>query len=231
MWTKEEKKHIPVLLAGVFSLFTILKSGASFNRIEEAGGSSTFGDQLLMKPHNIQVLTLLYMFGCGKGTQSSLESQLMQIRTGEGKSMILGAAAAMLALLGFRVRTVCYSEYLSSRDFHLFEEVFQKFGVLDLVKYSKITTFAEDSTASKGNIRDLTESLLRGDLSSATFGSAVFDAATAKSPQRRLRSDSATKKKKQKTSSSFISRIGDSIEGIVGQAFDSLKTSARKKFC
>jgi len=226
IWTNDEKKHIPVLLAGVFSLFTILKSGASFNRIEEAGGSATFGDQLLMKPHNIQVLTLLYMFGCGKGTQSSLESQLMQIRTGEGKSMILGAAAAMLALLGFRVRTVCYSEYLSSRDFHLFEEVFQKFGVLDLVKYSKITTFAEDSTASKGNIRDLTESLLRGDLSSATFGSAVFDAATAKSPQRRLRSNSATKKKKQKTSTSFISRIGASIEGIVGQAFDALKTSA-----
>jgi len=229
MWTKEEKKHIPVLLAGVFSLFTILKSGASFNRIEEAGGSSTFGDQLLMKPHNIQVLTLLYMFGCGKGTQSSLESQLMQIRTGEGKSMILGAAAAMLALLGLRVRTVCYSEYLSSRDFRLFEEVFQKFGVLDLVKYSKISTFAEDSNASKGNIRDLTESLLRGDLSSAKLGSAVIDAPSPKSPQRRLRSSSpTTKKKKQRTSTSSISHTETSIDGIEGHALDAL-TSATEE--
>eukprot|EP00986_Skeletonema_menzelii_P006571 scaffold2497_cov117-Skeletonema_menzelii.AAC.6 len=226
MWTIEEKKHIPSLLAGVFSLFTILKSGASFNRIEEAGGSSTFGEQLLMKPHNIQVLTLLYMFGCGKGQQSSLESQLMQIRTGEGKSMILGAAAAMLALLGFRVRTVCYSEYLSSRDFRLFEEVFQKIGVLDLVKYSKITTFAEDSTAAKGNIRDLTESLLRGDLS-AEFGSVVGDATTVKSPQRRLRSHSPAKQtKKQKTSSSLISRAKASINGMLGYALDALKPSA-----
>eukprot|EP00984_Skeletonema_dohrnii_P034349 scaffold33533_cov119-Skeletonema_dohrnii-CCMP3373.AAC.1 len=226
IWTNDEKKHIPVLLAGVFSLFTILKSGASFNRIEEAGGSSTFGDKLLMKPHNIQVLTLLYMFGCGKGPRSSLESQLMQIRTGEGKSMILGAAAAMLALLGLRVRTVCYSEYLSSRDFRLFEEVFQKFGVLDLVKYSKISTFAEDSNASKGNIRDLTESLLRGDLSSAKLGSAVIDAPAAKSPQRRLRSSSpTTKKKKQRTSTSSISHTETSIDGTKGQALDALKPS------
>ena len=230
-WSTEEKKHIPVLLAGVFSLFTILKSGASFNRIEEAGGSSTFGEQLLMKPHNIQVLTLLYMFGCGKGQQSSLESQLMQIRTGEGKSMILGAAAAMLALLGFRVRTVCYSEYLSSRDFRLFEEVFQKIGVLDLVKYSKITTFAEDSTAAKGDIRDLTEALLRGNLSSAECGSAVINAPvpTTKSPQRRLRSQSHSpekQKKKQKTSSSSVIHAEASVDGIGGHTLDALKPSA-----
>ena len=230
-WTDEEKKHIPVLLAGVFSLFTILKSGASFNRIEETGGSSSFGEQLLMKPHNIQVLTLLYMFGCGKGPQSSLESQLMQIRTGEGKSMILGAAAAMLALLGFRVRTVCYSDYLSSRDFRLFEEVFQKFGVLELVKYSKITTFAEDSTAAKGNIRDLTESLLRGNLSTANFGSNVVDAPSSKTPQRRLRSHSPAKQmKKQKTStSSLLSRAKASIDGMLGYTLEALNPSATEE--
>ena len=78
--------------------------------------------------------------------------------------MTLGAASTMFALLGFRVRTVCYSEYLSSRDFKLFEEVFQQFGLLTFIKYSTITAFAEDSTAYKGDIRDLTESLLRGTL-------------------------------------------------------------------
>ena len=80
----------------------------------------------------------------------------------EGKSIILGAAAVMLALLGFKVRTVCYSEYLSNRDFELFKEVFDWFGITEYIKYSKITSFAEDSTASKGNIRHLTECLLRG---------------------------------------------------------------------
>lgn len=226
-WTNDEKKQIPFLLAGVFSLFTIIKSGASFNRIEETGGSSSFGDQLLMKPHNIQVLTLLYMFGCGKGSKSSLDSQLMQIRTGEGKSMILGAAATVLALLGFRVRTVCYSEYLSSRDYSLFEEVFQKFGVLDLVTYSKITTFAEDSTALKGNIRDLTESLLRGVLSSARSMSKMNteDAPAAKSPRQRRRSHTLAKNKKQKISTSSACHT----KAIINSSLDSLKSNSSEE--
>jgi energy-coupling factor transporter ATP-binding protein EcfA2 len=55
----ELKKQIPVLLASVFALFTVLKSGASYNRIESAGGASDLGAKLLMKPHNIQVRSLL----------------------------------------------------------------------------------------------------------------------------------------------------------------------------
>jgi Mg-chelatase subunit ChlD len=88
----------------------------------------------------------------------------MQIRTGEGKSMILGAVATVLGLLGFRVRCVCYSDYLSSRDYGLFEEVFASFDLRDRIKYSKITTLSEDTTAAKGDIRGLTISLLGKDL-------------------------------------------------------------------
>ena len=106
-----------------YPMFTVLKSGASYNRLEATAGPSSFGEKLLMKPHNIQVLTVLLMFGCGDSS-TSFDSLLLQIRTGEGKSMILGAAAALCALLGFKVRTVCYSEYLSARDLKLFKEVF-----------------------------------------------------------------------------------------------------------
>lgn len=82
VWGEDLKQNIPYLLASVFALFTVLKSGASYNRIETAAaGSSELGEKLLMKPHNIQVLTLLLMFGCGRSSQA-LESQLMQIRTG-----------------------------------------------------------------------------------------------------------------------------------------------------
>ena len=224
MMGDEEKKTIPLLLAGVFSLFTILKSGASYNRIEEAAGSSSLGDKLLMKPHNIQVLTLLHMFGCGKGGQSSLESQLMQIRTGEGKSLILGAAACTLALLGFRVRTVCYSEYLSSRDFSLFEDVFRRFGLIDDVKYSKITKFAEDSTLSKGNIRELTESLLRGKLHDSGSNVGHQDSDTKKTQvsvrrgRSRTESPQAGNKKKQKTMSSLNEGPGTSQPGGVSSS-------------
>ena len=181
-WGDGLKQSIPLLLAGVFSLLMVLKSGASYNRIEEATGSLEMGEKLLMKPHNIQMLSLLLMFGCGTGQQKSIENQLMQIRTGEGKSMILGAASVMFALLGFRVRTVCYSEFLSERDFKLFEDIFERFGLIDYITYSKITRFAEDVTAAKGDVRGLTESLLRGKLlASPTFNSGAYSCTLSKS--------------------------------------------------
>ncbi|VEU39667.1 unnamed protein product [Pseudo-nitzschia multistriata] len=159
----ETKRVLPELIAGVFSLFTILKSGDSYNRLQDApNGQSVDSSKLLMKPHNIQILTLLCMFGCGTSDSSSLRSQLMQIRTGEGKSMILGAAATIFGLLGFQVRCICYSEYLSSRDFELFRDVFRHFDLLESIKYSKITTLSEETTAAKGNIREMTLSLING---------------------------------------------------------------------
>jgi len=161
-WGGAMNSTISNILAGVFALFTILKSGASYHRIETADGVSDLGNKLLMKPHNIQVLTLLNMFGCASTVERSLESQLMQIRTGEGKSMIMGAASTMLGLLGFNVRCVCYSEYLSNRDFRLFEDVFSHFNLMKKINYSKITRFSEDKISSKGNIRNLTESLIHG---------------------------------------------------------------------
>lgn len=161
-WGKATKEKLPIILAGVFALFTILKSGESYNKIESSNKAARLGDKILMKPHNIQILTLLYMFGCGNPSHSSLESQLLQIRTGEGKSMILGAAATVLGLLGYRVCCVCYSDYLSTRDFELFKDIFLLFGLGESVKYSKITSLSEDKTAAKGDIRGLTDSLLHG---------------------------------------------------------------------
>ncbi|KAL7561438.1 hypothetical protein ACA910_009294 [Epithemia clementina (nom. ined.)] len=168
-WGTAIKDCLPTIVAGVFAVFTVLKSAASYNRIED----QWLGEKILMKPHNIQVLTILCMLGCGDLTNSSLESQVMQIRTGEGKSLILGATAVILALLGFRVRCVCYSEYLSNRDYDLFKDLFRYFQLIDRIKYSKITTLSEDSTRSKGDIRKLTQSLLEGKLASARINGLV----------------------------------------------------------
>lgn len=41
----------------------------------------------------------------------------MQIKTGEGKSIILGILSLLLALLGNDIFCVCYSSHLSMRDF------------------------------------------------------------------------------------------------------------------
>ena len=202
-WDQNVKDQIPNIIAAVFSVFTVLKSGTSYNRLGSANGDTDMGQKLLMKPHNIQVLTLLSLFGCGSASATGLDSHLMQIRTGEGKSMILCAAAVVLALLGFRVRCVCYSEYLSDRDFNLFQDIFDKFSVTQFVKYSKITTLYEDTTATKGDIRNLTEALLRGHLKEATVpkspNRSIFEGQDARDlslPQRQTRQSSRKKQHK-----------------------------------
>lgn len=82
--------------------------------------------------------------------------------------MILGMASLLFGLLGFRVRCICYSEYLSWRDYNLFAHMFEDFGVSHLITYSKITTFSEDQIAQKGDIRGLTHTLLHGQSLSTT---------------------------------------------------------------
>lgn len=70
---------------------------------------------------------------------------------------------------------VCYSEYLSTRDRNLFADTFSAFRVSDHIIYSKITTFSEDTVKAQGDIRKLTERLLRGKALS-TPGSTINNA-------------------------------------------------------
>lgn len=38
---------------------------------------------------------------------------MMQIKTGEGKSLIMASMSILLALMGHKVDCVCYSKYLA----------------------------------------------------------------------------------------------------------------------
>jgi hypothetical protein len=179
----EVKSAIPKILAGVFTYFTIVRSGDDYKSLADRdtdrantfadSAESLFGDEsdakslaskTLLVPHHMQVICVLRMFGYDDQTSLGLHNQLMQIRTGEGKSIILGACSTLLGLLGFRVRCVCYSRYLSDRDAKSFSDIFQAFGVQELVTYSKIVDYSEDCIKAKGDIRGLTESLFRGEL-------------------------------------------------------------------
>ena len=164
------KAEIPELLSYVFMHYTIASSGEIYrDHILEAANEGDEEapplEQGLKTPHNIQVLAVLRFFGFGSNQvgQAELDNHLVQVRTGEGKSLILGSTATIFALLGFHVRCVCYSALLSSRDEKSFERTFADFGVASLVKYSQITTYSEDAVAAQGDIRSLTSRLLGAD--------------------------------------------------------------------
>ena len=153
------KEDIPEILAYVFMHYTMTSTPDAYRRLI-AGAIAEGKDQDLeagiRTPHNIQVLAILRFFGFGDNDGPKLANQLVQVETGGGKSLILGSAATVFALLGFRVRVVCYSNDLSKRDESEFKQTFTDFGVLRLIKYSRMTTYSEDFVATLGDIRSLT---------------------------------------------------------------------------
>lgn len=154
-WDISKKDKIPDLLAGIFAYYTVSKCGDSFNSLGEGEGpnqESISAKEILITPHNIQILTILTLLGCAD-SPTKLKNHLMQIGTGEGKSIILGALATIFGILNFPVRCVCYSEYLSTRDYNDFKDIFIAFKCDSKITYSKITSFSEHSVTQQGNIR------------------------------------------------------------------------------
>jgi len=77
---------------------------------------------------------------------------------------IQGTCAVVFALLGFKIHGICYSDYLTTRDYADFFKLFQAFKVQNRIEYSTITSFSEKKALAKGNLRKFTEDLLLGSL-------------------------------------------------------------------
>ena len=63
------------------------------------------------------------------GHPSAIRNNLVQIKTGEGKSITLAVVSMILALHGFEIKCACYSKYLSQRDYQSFEPMFTELGL------------------------------------------------------------------------------------------------------
>ncbi|ETN98602.1 hypothetical protein RFI_38890, partial [Reticulomyxa filosa] len=94
------------------------------------------------------------------GSKPGLVSNLVQIETGEHRSITLAIASCVLALLGFDVSCASYSEYLSCRDFKSFESLFNAFGVVDHIHYGTFNKLCERVINEGGDVRKLVENLI-----------------------------------------------------------------------
>ena len=109
-----------------------------------------------------------------------IKGHLVQIGTGEGKSVILGILSTVLALLGCevcyplscrsltmtkckqQVSCACYSSYLSERDYHAFLDLFTSFGVDKHIRYSTLAQLVGDNINEQGDIRQFTNQFIEG---------------------------------------------------------------------
>lgn len=111
-------------------LFGLVSAGWSLLELEEEDINS--GDYQYLEPNNAQILSILCLLGVESRDQflqkfnlfgsqkSSFQNQIIEILTGEGKSIIIGLMSTMLGLMGYEVHAVCYSSYLSQRDYDSF---------------------------------------------------------------------------------------------------------------
>lgn len=132
---------------------------------------------IYLKPHSAQILAIfrLLQLDCAdesglfemlgrrvlgsKMDKAKLDSHLTQIKTGQGKSVVLGICSTVLAVMGMKVDCACYSRYLSVRDQEDFQDIFHLFEVSDQVKYGTFQDLASKLINESGNVRTLTTGL------------------------------------------------------------------------
>ena len=160
------------LLAGIGAVWTIIASGKEF--LDSGRKKET-----LLRLHNVQVIGLIRLLKLSEEQQHVLveaavevgrfftaglvplgrrlmsEGHMIQVGTGEGKSVLLGVLSCFLAMTGIQVRCACYSKLLSRRDHSDFEPLFKKFNVDSHIRYSTIDELAEECINDKGDVRSL----------------------------------------------------------------------------
>ena len=104
------------------------------------------------KPHPAQITAVLLLLGivCEQNP-NQIQNSLAQIETGEGKSVVLGGLSAYLSVCGYKVFCVCYSSYLSQRDFGDFYELFKELEVDKKVTYGTFQQLAEEKLGALRN--------------------------------------------------------------------------------
>ncbi|MFJ5423413.1 hypothetical protein ACIPNH_01700, partial [Wolbachia endosymbiont of Drosophila barbarae] len=150
--TKFKRETLPDLLAGLAAVWSIQES----KDIASTGKS--------LKPHCIQILCILRLLSVDKDSKG-VDKHLAQVLTGQGKSLVLGLLSSLLVLTGHKVRTVCYSEYLATRDQQDFNGFFKEFGIGDKITYGTFEEMANEViepevNGKKQGLRKLVEGLI-----------------------------------------------------------------------
>ena len=157
VWSSEIKAKIPEIMAHVFAIWTLRDSKAYFD-----AGDVPNRKECLKIPHPAQVIAIFRMTGVGL-PDDQFDNHLVEILTGEGKSVCMAVAATVFALAGFEVKCACYSEYLSLRDYHDFDKIFHFLGITAHIRYGTFNQIYEEIINEQGDLRQEVEQLIRGE--------------------------------------------------------------------
>jgi SecA DEAD-like domain len=95
----------------------------------------------------------------GSDLLTKIKNHVVQIGTGEGKSVTVAVSAIVLAL---EVDVVCYSQYLTDRDLKSFEYMFDAFRLKRLISYGTFNAISEKFINRRGDVRAGVMSIISG---------------------------------------------------------------------
>ena len=147
------KKYLAEIVANIFALWSLTNSELEFI-------SKTQDSDYFKKPHPVQMISIFMLLSFNKPSKH-FENQLIEIRTGEGKSITLGVCAIIFALMGYQADVVCYSKILSSRDEIDFRNLFDHFGVTSRINYNTIDNLCENIINEGGKLRDTVNNFVK----------------------------------------------------------------------
>jgi hypothetical protein len=79
---------------------------------------------------------------------------MVEVKTGEGKSMIIAIVAIIFSLRGYKAYCACYSSLLSARDEESFRSLFLRLGVSQNIFYGTFYKLCEEVINEEAQIRD-----------------------------------------------------------------------------
>ena len=151
---KAYDQKIIELSAHLFAYWTLMHSD-SFNE------ESTNDRKYLLQPHAAQVISIFRLLGMDVECVSNLDNHLVEIGTGEGKSVTMAITAMILALQNYDVDCACYSDYLSQRDHDDFADLFAAFGLRNYITYGTFNFLCERLVNQHGDVRDVIVDLIK----------------------------------------------------------------------
>ena len=119
------------------SLFTLWSIRSTDTAVLEGSGR----ESAIVTPNVLQVLAVFRMLALDIKTSDpetylsheynidNLKHHFLEILTGEGKSIVIAIAAAVLAILGNTIHCMCYSDYLCKRDYEGFRRLFEELRI------------------------------------------------------------------------------------------------------
>ena len=144
-WTNEMINAVSNIIPYILAIWTLSTASCYYETSDKT---------VLMKARNAQIVAICSLLCLDIDCKNELINNLVEVGTGEGKSVIMAVTAMTLALLDFEVYCACYSELLSKRDEDAFNDLFMLLGVQDHIHYQTFNNIFEQVINDGGDIRN-----------------------------------------------------------------------------